>query len=238
MITIDIQYLSKNGFFTDENGSVVLVNKPIDWTSFDVVKKVRNKIQKKIGHTGTLDPKAEGLLILLIDKKTKMMDDFNSYEKEYEGTMVLGEKTKSYDSETEVIEKKSIEYLTSEIIKNKFKQFIGEQIQYPPIYSALKVNGRPLYKYAREKKEVEILPRKLFIYDFYSTKIDFPEVGFKVVCSKGTYVRSLVNDFGEALNCGAYLKKLKRTRVGSLRIENAFEIDDIPKIFEKENFVK
>lgn len=222
-----------NPFTTIEEfaeGRLLLINKPYNWTSFDVVGKLRNSfkpLKLKVGHAGTLDPLASGLLIICTGKMTKQIDTFQSQEKEYTGTMVLGETTPSYDMETDADAHFDISAITEEQILAACAQFIGDIQQYPPAHSAVKIDGERLYEKARRGEEVELRVRNVTITEFEITGIALPEVNFRVVCSKGTYIRSLVNDFGKALNNGAYLSKLRRTRSGDYRIEDAFEIMEL-----------
>ncbi|QHS54452.1 tRNA pseudouridine(55) synthase TruB [Mucilaginibacter sp. 14171R-50] len=209
------------------DGQLLLINKPYKWTSFDVVGKLRNAfkpLKLKVGHAGTLDPLATGLLIVCTGKMTKQIDTFQAEEKEYTGTMVLGSTTPTYDLESEPERRFEISHLTEEQIKAACAQFIGDIQQYPPAHSAIKVDGERLYEKARRGEEVELKLRNVTITEFGITRIELPEVDFRVVCSKGTYIRSLVNDFGAALNNGAYLSRLRRTRSGNYRIEDAHEI--------------
>lgn len=211
-----------------EEGEILLVDKPIDWTSFDVVARVRSMFSiKKIGHAGTLDPKATGLLILCTGKMTKSMIEFQNLSKEYTGKIELGATTKSFDSETEVIETKEIIAITSEQIKDTLKLFIGAHQQLPPMFSAIKKNGRRLYKDARKGKEIDRESRTVHIHEFEMTLLDLPYVHFKVICSKGTYIRSLANDVGKILGCGAYLKELRRTKIGEYSVEQAMKMDEL-----------
>jgi tRNA pseudouridine55 synthase len=221
----NIEIISNVNF---DDGEVLLVNKPLDWTSFDVVSRIRVTLGlKKIGHAGTLDPKADGLLIICTGKKTKSIDQFGEMEKEYTGIMEIGAVTKSFDTETEVIDRKIFTNITEENIKVIFDSFIGIQNQLPPMYSAVKVNGRRLYKDARKGKEVNRKEREIFISKFDVTSFNPPFVGFTVVCSRGTYIRSLVNDCGKKLGCGAYLKYLTRTKIGVYKIEDAIQIEQV-----------
>jgi tRNA pseudouridine55 synthase len=209
------------------DGQLLLVNKPYEWTSFDVVGKIRNSfkpLKLKVGHAGTLDPLATGLLIICTGKMTKQIDTFQAEEKEYTGTMILGATTPTYDLESEPEVKFDISHLTDEQIKAACTQFIGDIQQYPPAHSAIKIDGERLYEKARRGEDVELRLRNVTISEFEITRIELPEVDFRVVCSKGTYIRSLVNDFGEALNNGAYLSKLRRTRSGNYHIEDAHEV--------------
>ena len=209
------------------NGQVILIDKPLEWTSFDVVKKIRGLIRiKKIGHAGTLDPLATGLLILCTGKKTKAIESFMADEKEYRGVMVLGAKTPSYDLETEISETSEIGHLSNDLIMENTNHFIGEVTQTPPVFSALKVDGQPAYIKARKGEEVKLKSRNVIIQSFEIEKISLPEVHFKVVCSKGTYIRSLAHDFGERLGVGAYLKSLQRTRIGEHDLKDAYQLDE------------
>lgn len=211
-------------------GQLLLVNKPYKWTSFDVVGKIRNAfkpLKLKVGHAGTLDPLASGLLIICTGKMTKQIDSFQAQEKEYTGTLVLGATTPSYDLETAVDQRYNISDITTEKIIGATKQFIGELQQYPPAHSAVKIDGERLYEKARRGEEVELRARAVTINEFEITGINLPEVDFRVVCSKGTYIRSLANDFGKALNNGAYLSRLRRTRSGDYRIEDAREVMEL-----------
>lgn len=211
-------------------GQLLLVNKPYQWTSFDVVGKLRNAfkpLKLKVGHAGTLDPLATGLLIICTGKMTKQIDTFQAQEKEYTGTMILGATTPSYDMETEPDEKFDISHLTEEQIKATCQQFIGEIGQYPPAHSAIKVDGERLYEKARRGEDVELKLRTVTITEFEINEIALPEVSFRVVCSKGTYIRSLVHDFGKALNNGAYLSQLRRTRSGEYKIEDSWEVMEL-----------
>jgi len=211
-------------------GELLLVNKPYKWTSFDVVGKLRNSfkpLKLKVGHAGTLDPLATGLLIICTGKMTKQIDTFQAEEKEYTGTMVLGATTPSYDMETEADQTFDISNLTEDSIRNACAQFTGDIQQYPPAHSAIKIDGERLYEKARRGEEVELRLRNVTITEFEITRIELPEVDFRVVCSKGTYIRSLVNDFGKALNNGAYLSKLTRTRSGNFHVDNAWEVMEL-----------
>ncbi|RYU86874.1 tRNA pseudouridine(55) synthase TruB [Mucilaginibacter terrigena] len=209
------------------DGQLLLINKPLEWTSFDVVGKLRNAfkpLKLKVGHAGTLDPLATGLLIICTGKMTKQIDTFQAEEKEYTGTMVLGATTPTYDLESEPEAKFDTNHLTDEQIKAACAQFTGDIQQYPPAHSAIKIDGERLYEKARRGEDVELRLRNVTISEFEITRIALPEVDFRVVCSKGTYIRSLVNDFGKALNNGAYMSALRRTRSGNYRIEDAHEI--------------
>ncbi len=221
--------------FVPEEGRLVLINKALNWTSFDVVKKIRNLVRiKKVGHAGTLDPLATGLLIVCLGKMTKQINQFMDLEKGYEGTMVLGKTTPSVDLETDFDSDVSIAHITKEDIEHTAKKFIGNLMQKPPIYSAIKKDGEPLYKKARKGESVKIEPRPVESKEFEITKIDFPEVHFRLVCSKGFYVRSLVRDFGESLGVGAHMSALARTRIGQFKVEDALSIDEFMNEFQKE----
>ncbi len=211
---------------TFEEGRVLLIDKPLDWTSFDVVRKIRNTIKiKKVGHAGTLDPLATGLLIVCTGKFTKRINEYMAQEKEYIGTITLGATTPTYDLESEPQDFKSIEGITEEMIRENIAQFTGEIQQVPPIHSAIKQKGKPVYLLARKGVDVILEPRTLTIHKFEITKIDMPVVTFRVVCSTGTYIRSLANDFGAALGCGGYLSSLRRTRIGEFSAEDAMSVE-------------
>ncbi|MFI5185923.1 MAG: tRNA pseudouridine(55) synthase TruB [Chitinophagales bacterium] len=215
-----------------EQGEVLLINKPLHWTSFDAVKKIRKLIRiKKVGHAGTLDPLATGLLILCTGKLTKKINEYMAKEKEYAGTFTLGATTPTYDLESEPENFQSIENISEEQIKDAVRGFIGEIMQIPPAHSAIKVEGKRVYELARRGKEVKLEPRKIFIKEFEISEIKLPVVHFRVVCSTGTYIRSLANDFGKVLGCGAYLSSLCRTRIGEFKLENAFTIEEFEKRF-------
>ncbi len=215
---------------TFEQGKVLLINKPLHWTSFDAVKKIRHLVKtKKVGHAGTLDPLATGLLIICTGKFTKKINEYMAREKEYAGTITLGATTPTYDLESQPENFKSIENVLKEQIGAAAKKFTGEIMQVPPAHSAIKVGGKRVYELARKGKEVKLEPRKIFIKEFEIQKLDLPVVYFRVVCSTGTYIRSLANDFGEALGCGAYLSSLCRTRIGEFKIEDAFTIEEFEK---------
>lgn len=214
-----------------EAGEVLLLNKPLTWTSFDVVKKVRNTLRvKKIGHAGTLDPLASGLLILCTGKFTKRIDEIQAQEKEYTGTITLGQTTPSYDLETPVSESKDISHLTLEDIQAAANTFVGTIEQIPPIYSAVMIDGKRAYDLARKGKEAEMKPRTVTIKAFDITNIEGAVVSFKVICSKGTYIRSLAHDLGQKLDVGAHLSALVRTRIGEYKLEDALSIEDIQEI--------
>jgi len=214
--------------FDFETGEVLLLNKPLTWTSFDVVRKVKNALRiKKIGHAGTLDPLATGLLILCTGKKTKEIDLIQAQEKEYTGTFRLGETTPSFDLETAVDMACPYAHLTEEQIQAAVAPFLGLIQQTPPLFSAVKIDGKRAYEIARQGLDAEIKSKTVEIKAFELTRIALPEVDFRIVCSKGTYVRSLARDFGLALGCGAHLTRLVRARIGDYRVEDAYSLEDI-----------
>jgi len=205
-----------------EQGQILLIDKPVEWTSFDVVRKIRNLIKiKKVGHAGTLDPLATGLLIVCTGRFTKKINEYMAQEKEYTGILTLGATTPTYDLESEPRNFKDLTVISEELIANATKQFIGEIMQVPPAHSAIKIGGKRVYELARQGKEVVIEPRKITIMQFDIEKIEMPVVHFRVICSTGTYIRSLAHDFGAALGCGAYLSGLCRTRIGAYKLEDA-----------------
>ncbi len=204
------------------NGQVLLINKPQNWTSFDIVKKVRILTSvSKVGHAGTLDPLAMGLLIVCTGSFTKKISEYMKMEKEYTGTFVLGATTNTYDLESEPMNLANISHIKEEDIYAATKTFTGNIMQLPPMHSAIKKSGTPLYILARRGEEVKLEPRPVNISEFEITGIDLPNVHFKVICSTGTYIRSLAHDFGKALGTGAYLSNLCRTRIGTFILENA-----------------
>ena len=214
-------------------GKVLLIDKPLEWTSYDVIRKLRKIINiKKIGHAGTLDPLATGLLIVCTGKFTKKINEYMAQEKEYTGAVTLGAVTPTYDRESEPVNKKSLEGITEEMIKEKTKEFTGEILQTPPIHSAIKQNGKPVYLMARKGIDVVLEPRKITIKEFEITKIEMPVISFKVVCTTGTYIRSLANDFGKALGCGGYLSQLRRTRIGNFKVEDAMTMEKFKEQFQ------
>ena len=209
-----------------EEGCVILIDKPLQWTSFDVIKKIRYLIKvKKVGHAGTLDPLASGLLIICTGKFTKKINEYMSQEKEYTGSFTLGAVTPTYDLESDPVDFKSIELITPEMIHQATTLFTGEILQMPPAHSAIKIKGKRVYEMARRGEEVILEPRKILISVFEITGIALPLVNFRVVCTTGTYIRSLAFDFGKALGCGAYLSSLCRTRIGAYRLEDALSIE-------------
>ena len=214
-----------------KEGKVILIDKPINWTSFDVVKYIRKSLQHKfkikkikVGHAGTLDPLATGLLIICIGKQTKNISKYQDLAKTYTGKFKLGESTPSFDAETDVNEKFEYDHITINNLKKLANKFIGNSLQKPPIFSAIKKDGKRLYNYARENKEIEIDKREIQIYDFEILDFNSPYVEFKIDCSKGTYIRTIANDFGKRLNSGSYLYELRRTKIGEFSVLNAIDI--------------
>lgn len=206
-------------------GEVLFINKPLEWTSFQLVKKIRYASKcKKIGHAGTLDPLATGLMILCTGKATKQIESYMGLEKEYTGCFRLGETTPSYDRETEVNARFGWEHIDEQLLETARVHFTGQIQQYPPIHSAIKVDGKRLYESARKGLEVEIKPRTVEIFEFELTQVELPDVWFKVRCSKGTYIRSLAYDFGKFLNSGAVLTELCRTAIGSYELKDALDL--------------
>jgi len=214
------------------SGQILLVDKPLNWTSFQVVNKLRWEIRQafnikkiKVGHAGTLDPLATGLLVICTGKKTKEINTYQGQIKEYTGTFVLGSTTPSFDLETEINETYPTDHISNDLIHKTTTEFIGDIQQFPPVFSAIKKDGKRLYEFARAGETVEITSRTVRILEFEITKIEGLHLDFRVVCSKGTYIRSLANDFGKALNSGAHLSALKRTKIGNFSIENAMSIE-------------
>ncbi|AEE48832.1 tRNA pseudouridine(55) synthase TruB [Haliscomenobacter hydrossis] len=218
-------------FFTE--GAVLLVDKPQGWTSFDVVNKIRGKIRSlfqlkniKVGHAGTLDPMATGLLIVCTGKDTKRINEYQDRPKEYTGTITFGATTPSYDAETEIDASYPTEHITPELLENARQKFLGEIEQVPPMFSAIKVDGQPLYKMARKGESIKVEARKVHIYTMEFTRIELPEVDFRVECSKGTYIRSLAFDLGKAVKSGAYLSALRRTKIGEFEVDKAKSVSE------------
>ncbi len=216
-----------------EEGALLLIDKPLGWTSFDVVNKIRYALKKhlnikkiKVGHAGTLDPLATGLLLVCTGKYTKQIDSLQAMQKEYTGTFKLGATTPSYDAETAEEHFFDTSKLCAEDLETARPRFIGEIDQFPPIFSAIKVDGKPLYESARQGKTVEVKSRKVTIFDFQLQEIRWPFVDFRVQCSKGTYIRSLAHDFGKALNNGAYLSALRRTAIGNYSVKEAWNLEE------------
>jgi tRNA pseudouridine55 synthase len=217
-----------------EEGEVLLINKPLTWTSFDIINRFRFFLKKqlgikkiKVGHAGTLDPLADGLLIVCTGRFTKRIEEFQGLEKEYTGTFHLGATTPSYDLEHEIDEVYETSHISDEMIYTAAGKFTGDIMQIPPVYSAIKIGGKRAYKFARNDQDPELIARPVNIREFEITRIALPEVDFRVCCSKGTYIRSLARDFGEALGSGAHLTVLRRTRIGEFLLENAFSLDDL-----------
>jgi tRNA pseudouridine55 synthase len=215
-----------------KNGQVLLIDKPLEWTSFQVVNKLRWHIKQrfgikkiKVGHAGTLDPLATGLLIICTGKQTKEIHTYQGQVKEYTGTFTIGATTPSYDLETAVDKTFPTEHITEKILQHTTQQFIGDIQQKPPIFSAIKKEGKRLYELARKGETTEIKARTVTITEFEITEVNLPEVGFRVVCSKGTYIRSLAFDFGKAVGSGAHLSALRRTRIGNFSVEKAISIE-------------
>jgi len=208
-------------------GETILIDKPSGWSSFKIVNQIRKTVNvKKVGHAGTLDPAATGLLIICTGKKTKELSNYLGLSKTYEGTILLGKSSPSMDAETEFTEQRIPENLNIEKVASVSKQFLGEVEQIPPMYSALKINGKKLYELARKGKVIERKPRKIFIEDFNIKKINIPEIDFGITCSKGTYIRVIADDFGKKLETGAILKNLRRTKIGTFDVNDALTIDE------------
>lgn len=215
-----------------QNGQVLLIDKPLEWTSFQVVNKIRWEIKQqfklkkiKVGHAGTLDPLATGLLILCTGKFTKKIDQFQAQEKEYTGTFTVGTTTPSYDLETEIDKTYPTKHINTNLIQKVTQQFIGVIQQKPPIFSAIKKDGKRLYELARAGETTEIKSRKVTVSQFEITTLNLPKIDFRIVCSKGTYIRSLAYDFGLALSSGAHLSALRRTKIGDFNVKNAKTIE-------------
>ena len=226
----------ENKTFNFEEGEVFLIDKPLDWTSFDVVNLIRAVIKKyhqirklKVGHAGTLDPLATGLLILCTGRMTKQIDNFQAQEKVYTGTMMLGQTTPTFDLESEPNRFFPIDNITPEALDEVRKRFIGDIMQRPPKFSAIKIPGKRAFDYARSDEELEMKERLVHIEDFQIDAANFPKVDFMVRCSKGTYIRSLVNDFGAALNNGAHLTALRRTNIGGFDVKDAWDLMELKK---------
>ncbi len=215
-------------------GKVLLLDKPIGWTSFNMVQKVRHLTKvTKVGHAGTLDPLATGLLIICTGKFTKQINTYMGMTKEYTGTLIIGATTPTYDLESEPENFQSIDHITEAQIKAATKQFVGAILQMPPQHSAIKKDGKRLYESARQGIEVKVDPRPITIESFEITHIDLPKIDFKVVCSTGTYIRSLVKDFGDALGVGAYMSALRRTKIGAFNVEDAMQWENLQKDIEQ-----
>lgn len=238
MVIIDKNLSNRNIDFLA--GTMILIDKEPDWTSFDAVAKIRgilrHKLQVKkikVGHAGTLDPKATGLLIICTGKMTKMIDQFQSLVKQYEGQMLFGATTPSYDAESEIDQNFEFDHITNNMIIEKIKStFIGDIEQLPPMFSAVKINGQRLYTLARKGKTVERKKRKIHVYDYKVNSDKFPNLDFDICCSKGTYIRSLVHDLGASLDSGAYMTKLRRTAIGNYNVDDALKISDFESIMQ------
>lgn len=221
-------------------GHIQLIDKPYTWTSFQVVNKLKYILKNdyglkkvKIGHAGTLDPLATGLLIICIGKATKQIETLQSGEKEYTGTFTLGATTPCFDLEKAIDATYPTEHITEEMLHTVAQSFIGVTEQIPPTFSAVKINGRRAFDYARNNEEIEIKAKKITISEFELTRIAMPEVDFRIVCSKGTYIRAIARDFGSALQSGAHLKTLRRTRIGTYSVDNALNIEDVREAWKK-----
>ena len=239
-MTTEIEKFTPEDF---KNGQILVFDKPLEWTSFQLVNKVRWLIRKscgikkiKVGHAGTLDPLATGVLVICTGKFTKRIPELQGTEKEYTGTFFMGATTPSYDLETEVDATYPTDHLTESSLLKATGLFLGEILQKPPVFSAIKKDGKRLYQYAREGKQVEVPVRKVRITEFELTRIALPEVDFRVRCSKGTYIRSLAHDFGRALDCGAYLSALKRTKIGPYNVNKAMSPDEFRDLFRESGF--
>lgn len=225
-----------------EEGEVLLINKPLNWSSFDVINRFRYFLRKqcgiqkiKVGHAGTLDPLADGLLIVCTGKFTKRIEEFQGQEKEYTGTFRLGATTPSFDLEHEVDHTYETAHITREMIQHAAESLTGEIMQLPPVFSAIKIGGKRAYKFARKDKDPELSPRPVHIREFEITRIEMPEVDFRIICSKGTYIRSIARDFGSSLQSGAHLTSLRRTRIGEFLLSNAWELEDLMEKIRQES---
>lgn len=217
--------------FDFDTGEVLLIDKPYQWTSFDVIKKIRNTIRiKKIGHAGTLDPLATGLLIVCTGKFTKKINEFQDQSKVYTGIIEIGKTTPSYDLETEFDSEAPFDKVSKEDLDAAVKPLIGNISQLPPVFSAIKIGGERAYKKARRNEDVKMPPREVTVNEFTFTKIELPEIHFEIKCSKGTYIRSLAHDLGQNLGCGAHLKALKRTFIGDFNVQDAYSLDEFIEI--------
>ncbi|MBL7704410.1 MAG: tRNA pseudouridine(55) synthase TruB [Taibaiella sp.] len=221
-----------------KEGAVILIDKAYRWTSFDAINKIKRTTHAKIGHCGTLDPLATGLLICCTGKMTKQIEQFQKQDKEYTGVITLGATTPTYDLESAPEHIKDYTQLTETVIRDAVAQFTGEIEQFPPIHSAIKKDGKRLYELARAGKEVQPDPRKVTVNEFEITKIALPEVHFRISCSTGTYIRSLANDFGAALGVGGYLSALRRTKIGAFNVEDARTVEQWMEFLGHMQFVK
>ncbi len=213
---------------SQDTGVMLLIDKPVDCSSARVVSIIKRRLQiKKAGHSGTLDPKASGLMIVCTGKRTKELTNLLECDKEYEGVMVIGATTKTFDLESSATEPVTVEHITGEMVNETAESFTGEIEQVPPMFSAVKYGGKPLYKYARKNREVERVPRRVQIKEFEITGVSKPEINFRVLCSKGTYIRTLVDDFGKKIGTGAYLKELRRVKIGDFDVREAMKISDL-----------
>ncbi|GAA4313029.1 tRNA pseudouridine(55) synthase TruB [Compostibacter hankyongensis] len=217
-----------------EEGQMILIDKPLKWTSFDVVRKIRRLTGAKTGHAGTLDPLATGLLIVCTGRMTRKISEYQAREKTYTGTFTLGATTLTYDLESEPVYAGDHSLLTPEQLRQATVPFLGKQLQMPPAHAAIKKNGTPVYRLARKGIAVELEPRPVEITVFELTRIALPEVDFRVVCSTGTYIRSLAHDFGQALGCGAHLSALRRTHIGDFSVEEAVTPDEFARRLQEE----
>jgi len=222
-----------------EEGQVLFFDKPLYWTSFDLVNKIRIIIRStlgikkiKIGHAGTLDPLAGGLMIICTGKATKRIEDFRDLDKEYIATIHLGETTPSYDLETEINGRFPVEHISENLVITALRAFLGEQMQIPPIHSAKMIEGKRAYEYARKGIQKEMTPVTVFFREVELLSYDMPDITVRIVCSKGTYIRAMARDFGEKLQCGAYLSSLCRTRIGIYHLKDAFELEDLRKLIQ------
>ncbi len=225
-----------------EAGKVFLIDKPLGWTSFDVVNKIRYHFRfqfglkkLKVGHAGTLDPMASGLLIVCVGKKTKSIDDFMGLDKTYTGCMRLGATTASYDAETPEENHRPTQFLKTDDLETCRQQFLGQQMQVPPLFSAVKVKGKKAYELARKGRDLTLDARPVTIKKFVLTAVDLPDLHFEVHCSKGTYLRSLAHDFGQCLGSGAYLSALKRTAIGDFQLKDAWKLEDWLRAHSRES---
>lgn len=217
------------------SGQTILVDKELDWTSFDVIKKLRNLIKcKKIGHAGTLDPLATGLLIICTGKNTKKINDYQNLTKTYTGDFTIGNTTPSHDMETDINSSCSFNKIKKTDVINSSKSFIGKQMQRPPKFSAVKVRGKRAYELARKEEDIFLDEKEIEIKSFSIKNIALPIISFEIICSKGTYIRSIARDFGESLGCGAYLSQLRRTHIGNFSVDNAYRIDKLVEKIKKE----
>lgn len=219
-------------------GEVLLIDKPLEWTSFDVVNKIKYALRPakiKVGHAGTLDPLATGLLIVCTGKKTKEISRYQEMEKEYTGKFLIGKTTPSFDSETEPDQEYPVGHITNELLEEARASFMGITEQVPPMYSAIKIDGKPAYSLARQGKQRELKARSIEITKFEIDQADFPEIDFEIVCSKGTYIRSIARDLGIKLNSGAYMTALRRERIGQYNVDDALTIEQMVAIIKKHN---